>query len=191
MNDEPVDVPWLQIMAEGFIVGAKWAGVSLLAELPILIGMIFGLVSVEEGVRLAVSILLCVVGMGVLIALLGTIYISYFKYRWARFLVLSTFVLFFAVQVMPIVVLPYVILVLMFVQPLDIPLWGQFVVIGLYCAFMYWWTKTQYVVFIKFNVISKIMGWIMKITNQTGEHRQKLRQKLRKMLEKSKSKRAA
>ena len=187
MNDQPVDVPWLKMMAEGFGVGAKWVAASLLLELPVLIGMIFGLVSVQEGIRLALVILVIVVGMGVLFAVLGTIYLAYFKFRWARFLVLSAFVLFFAVQIFPIVVIPYVVLVLMFMDPLDIPLLGQIVVFGLYWAFMYWWTKVQYAVFFEYKAISKIVGWIMKVTNQTEEHRQKLRR----MLEKSERKRAA
>ncbi len=175
MDDDQLDVPWLKIIAEGFLVGSKWVVVSLVAELPVLFGMIFGLVSVEEGVRMAVGILACVAGMGVLFAVLGTIYVAYYKYRWARYLVLTAFVLFFGLPIMTLVLAPYAAIWGFIFQPLDISWPAQVLVVGGYAAFMYWWTRVQYEVFIEYNALSRLWGWISKTANETSNHRLKLR----------------
>ena len=180
MDDDQQDVPWLKILGSGFIAGIKWVGVSLLVELPILAGMVMDLVSLQKGIRLAIGIPLIAVGMGILVALLGVIYIAYLKYRWMRLIVLTAFVLFFGVHIMMLVLIPYAMIYGFIFQPPNVPLPVFLVIIGLYAAFMYWWTRIQYGLFIKYNVIAKITGWIVRTANESKACRQTLRKYLAK-----------
>ena len=76
MKETAIDVPWLKVFATGFKHGIKWAGASLLFELPILLGMLLGLTSKEQAIRMAWGIPALVAGLGCLLALMGIIAVA-------------------------------------------------------------------------------------------------------------------
>ncbi len=106
------------------------------------------------------------------------ILIAYYRFFWMRVLVLVTFVLFFAIQILPIIFLPYIGVWRLIFHPLDLPLWGNTIVVLFYAVFIYWWSKMPYGLFVKYNVIRKLAHWINKLASETTENRKKLQEVL-------------
>lgn len=106
------------------------------------------------------------------------ILIAYYRFFWMRVLVLVTFVLFFAIQILPIIFLPYIGVWGLIFHPLDLPLWGNTIVVLFYAVFIYWWSKMPYGLFVKYNVIRKLAHWINKLASETTENRKKLQEVL-------------
>ena len=74
-------------------------------------------------------------------------------------------------------------------HPLDLPLWVNVIVVGIYAVFLYWWTKIPYGLFIKYNAILKLVQWTKKLAGETTENRKKLREILDEGLSASRKKR--
>ena len=132
---------------------------------------------------------LFLVGFSTFFACLCMILIAYYRFYWMRILVLSTFILFFAVQILPLIFMPYIGVWGLIFHPLDLPVWGNVIVVGLYAAFIYWWSRIPYGMFIKYNVIRQLTQWIKKIASETTENRKKLQEVLDEGLSGSRKKR--
>ena len=165
MKETPIDVPWLKVFATGFKHGIKWAGASLLFELPILLGMLLGLTSKEQGIRMAWGLPALIAGLGCLIALMGIIAVAYMKHRWFRYLALMIIVLFFGSQVMLLIFLPYVGIYGFIVDPPG-SAWGFSIAFSFIAFFLYWWSKIPIAMFIKAKVHGRIWRWIVETASK-------------------------
>ncbi|MDP7206155.1 MAG: hypothetical protein QGH11_11320 [Pirellulaceae bacterium] len=174
MKDAPIDVPWLKVFATGFKHGIKWAGVSLLLELPVLLGMLLGITSKEQAIRMAWGIPALMAGLGCLIALMGIIAVAYMKHRWFRYLALMFIVFFFGSQVMLLIFMPYVGIYGFIVQPPS-TVWGFCIAISLYLFFLYWWSKIPIAIFVKAKVQVSIWKWIVMTANKDKANRKDLK----------------
>ena len=174
MKDAPIDVPWLKVFATGFKHGIKWAGVSLLFELPVLLGMLLGITSKEQAIRMAWGIPAVMAGLGCLIALMGIIAVAYMKHRWFRYLALMIMVLFFSSQVMLLIFMPYAGIYGFIVQPPSTA-WGFSIAISLYLFFLYWWSKIPIAIFVKAKVQVSIWKWIVVTANKDQANRKDLK----------------
>lgn len=173
MKETAIDVPWLLVFATGIKHGIKWGLAGLLLELPTLLGMLLGLTSKEQAIRMAWEIPAVVAGLGCLIALMGIIAVAYMKHRWFRYLALMFIVLFFGSQVMLLIFLPYVGIYGFIVDPPG-SAWG-FAGVSLYAFFLYWWSKIPIAMFIKFKVHVSIWRWIVKTANKDEANRKGLK----------------
>ena len=165
MKDAAIDVPWLKVFATGFKHGIKGAGVSLLFELPGLLGMLLGITSKEQAIRMAWGIPAVMAGLGGLIALMGIIAVAYMKHRWFRYLALLFIVLYFGSPVMLAIFLPYVGIYGFIAQPPG-SAWGFCIAVSLYAFFLYWWSKIPIAMFIKAKVHASIWRWIVETANK-------------------------
>ncbi|MCS5629669.1 MAG: hypothetical protein NZ744_02480 [Pirellulaceae bacterium] len=112
----------------------------------------------------------------ILFASLGMTLIAYYRFYWMRILVLTTFILFFAPHFLILIFMPYVGVWGFIFHPLDLPLWGNVIVLGIYAVFLYWWSKIPYGLFIKYNVIRKLVQWTKKLAGENTENRKKLQE---------------
>ena len=174
MKETAIDVPWLKVFATGFKHGIKWAGASLLFELPILISMLLGLTSKEQAIRAAWGIPALVAGLGCLLALMGIIAVAYMKHRWFRYLALMFIVLFFGSPVMLLIFLPYVGIYVFIAEPPG-SAWGFCIAGSLYAFFLYWWSKIPIAMFIKGKVHVSIWRWIVKTANSDSANKKALK----------------
>ena len=174
MKELPIDVPWLKVFATGFKHGIKWAGVSLLVELPVLLSMIVGLTSKEQAIRMAWGIPALVAGMGCLIALIGIVAVAYMKHRWVRYIALIIMVLFFALQLTVFIFAPYVGIYGFAVHPPSTA-WGFYIAISLYLFFLYWWSKIPIGLFIKAKVHASVWRWIVETANKDKANKKDLK----------------
>jgi hypothetical protein len=173
MKESPIDVPWLKVFATGFKHGIKWAGVSILFELPILLGMLLGLTSKEQATRMAWGIPAVVAGLGCLVALIGIVVVAYMKHRWVRYLALFIMVLFFSWPFMLLIFLPYVGIYVCVVQPPSTA-WDC-IAASVYAFFLYWWSKIPIAMFIKGKVHASIWRWIVKTANKDKANKKDLK----------------
>jgi hypothetical protein len=173
MNEPAIDVPWLKIFATGFKHGIKWAGVSLLFELPVLIVMLLGITSVEQAQRTAIGLVVVSAGLGCLVALCGIVAVAYMKHRWARYLTLIIMVLHFALPLTVVIFMPYVAIFLV-VQP-TVMAWGEIIAISLYLFFLYWWSKIPIGLFIKARVHASLWKWIVKTAHNDTVNQKRLK----------------
>lgn len=177
MNDDYPDIPWLKIIGSGFWHGMKWAGVSMLVGIPAMFFRIDQL-TVETCIRFLFGVSVLVMGLAGLVAFLAVSHFAYYRYRWMRVLVMTVFVLFFGLQILPLLLAPYLMIWGLIVSP---PSWSLLVAVifALYGLFLYWWTKKViYNLFVKYNVIGKLAGWIMRTANETEEYRKQLKKSL-------------
>ena len=174
MKEPPIDVPWLKVFATGFKHGIKWAGVGVLCELPILIGMLLGLTSKEEAIEMAVGLPTWIAGLGCLIALIAIVVVAYMKYRWVRYLALFIMVLLVGYLVMLLIFLPYLPLYCFVKQPPTIG-WGFCIAVSLYAFFLYWWSKIPIAMFIKAKVHASIWRWIVETANSDSDNKKALK----------------
>ena len=181
MKDASIDVPWLKVFATGFKHGIKWAGVSLLFELPVLLGMLLGITSKEQAIRMAWGIPAVMAGLGCLVALMGTIAVAYMKHRWFRYLALMFIVFFFGSQVMLLIFMPYVGIYGFVVQPPSTA-WGFSIAISLYLFFVYWWSKIPIAIFVKAKVQVSIWKWIVVTANKNKANKKDLKKFLKEEL---------
>jgi hypothetical protein len=173
MKELPIDVPWLKVFATGFKHGIKWAGVSLLVELPVLLSMIVGLTSKEQAIRMAWGIPAVVAGLACLIALCGIVAVAYMKHRWVRYIALIIMVLFFALPLTVMIFMPYVGIFL--VGLTTVMAWGDIIAISLYLFFLYWWSKIPIGLFIKAKVHASIWRWIVETANKDKANKKGLK----------------
>ena len=173
MKESPIDVPWLKVFATGFKHGIKWAGVSILFELPVLIFMLLGLTSKEQAIRMAWGIPALVAGLGCLVALLVIVVVAYMKHRWVRYLAMIIMVLFFSWPFMLLIFLPYVGIYVCVVQPPSTA-WDC-IAVSLYAFFLYWWSKIPIAMFIKGKVHASIWRWIVKTANKDKANKKDLK----------------
>ena len=178
MDDHYPNIPWLKIFLSGFMAGLIWSSASLLLGIPELVRMLSDIESWPEFVDLAWKLPLFLVAFSILFACLGIILIAYYRFYWMRVLVITIFVLFFSVHVLSLIFLPYVGVWGFIFHPLDLPLWGNVFVVGIYAVFLYWWSKIPYGLFIKYNVIRKLVQWTKKLAGETTENRRKLQEVL-------------
>ena len=174
MKELPIDVPWLKVFATGFKHGIKWAGVSLLVELPVLLSMIVGLTSKEQAIRMAWGIPAVVAGLACLIALCGIVAVAYMKHRWVRYIALIIMVLFFALQLTVFIFAPYVGIYGFAVHPPSTA-WGFYIAISLYLFFLYWWSKIPIGLFIKAKVHASVWRWIVETANKDKANKKDLK----------------
>ena len=175
MKDAPIDVPWLKVFATGFKHGIKWAGVSLLFELPVLLGMLLGITSKEQAIRMAWGIPAVMAGLGCLVALMGIIAVAYMKHRWFRYLALMFIVLFFGSPVMLLIFLPPSGSIYGFIVDPPGSAWGFCIAFSFIAFFLYWWSKIPIAMFIKFKVHVSIWRWIVKTANEDEANRKGLK----------------
>ena len=173
MNEPAIDVPWLKIFATGFKHGIKWAGVSLLFELPVLIVMLLGITSVEQAQRTAIGLVVVSAGLGCLVALCGIVAVAYMKHRWVRYIALIIMVLFFALPLTVMIFMPYVGIFL--VGLTTVMAWGDIIAISLYLFFLYWWSKIPIGLFIKAKVHASIWRWIVETANKDKANKKGLK----------------
>ncbi|MBT4845038.1 MAG: hypothetical protein HON92_06345 [Planctomycetaceae bacterium] len=176
MDDRYPNIPWLKIFLSGFTVGLKWSAASLLFGIPELIRMLSDIESWHKFAELMWKLPLFLAGFSILFACAGIILIAYYRFYWMRILVITTFILFFAVQILPLIFMPYVGVWGFIFHPLDLPLWGNVIVVGIYAVFLYWWSKIPYGLFIKYNVIRKLAQWTKKLAGETTANRKKLQE---------------
>ena len=172
MKETAIDVPWLKVFATGFKHGIKWGLASLLFELPILLGMLLGIMSKEQAIWMAWGISSLVAGLGCLLALIFIIAVAYMKHRWFRYLALMFIVLYFGSPVMLAIFLPYVAIYVFIAEPPG-SAWGFCIAVSLYAFFLYWWSKIPIALFIKAKVHASIWRWIVKTANKDNRKRLK------------------
>jgi hypothetical protein len=189
MDDRYPNIPWLKLFVSGFIAGLTWSSASLLLGIPELIRMLSDIESRHKFTELMWKLPLFLVGFSILFACLCMIFIAYYRFYWVRVLVLTTFILLFAPQFLILIFMPYVGVWGFIFHPLDLPLWVNVIVVGIYAVFLYWWTKIPYGLFIKYNAILKLVQWTKKLAGETTENRKKLREILDEGLSASRKKR--
>ena len=176
MDDRHPNIPWIKIFFAGFVQGLIWSVASLLLGIPELIRMLSDIESWPKFFDLMWQLPLFLVGFSTLFACLAITMIAYYRFYWMRILVLTTFVLFFSVQILLLIFLPYAGIWGFIFHPLDLPVWGNVIVVGLYAAFIFWWSRIPYGLFIKYNVIGKLVGWIHKTAGETAGNRKRLQE---------------
>jgi hypothetical protein len=176
MDDHFPNIPWLKIFLSGFMAGLKWSAASLLLGIPELVRMLSDIESWPKFVELIWKLPMFLVAFSILFACLGIILFAYYRFYWMRILVITIFVLFFSVQILPLIFLPYVGVWGFIFHPLDLPLWGNVIIVGLYAVFLYWWSKIPYGLFIKYNVIRQLAQWTKNLAGETTKNREKLQE---------------
>ena len=179
MDSHQPNVPWLRVFGAGFMAGLKWGVISLVAEVFILIEMLTS--GSKELLSMAIGVPLLLVALALLVALVGMAMFAYYRFRWMRFVALSALLLWLGVPCLILALAPYAFVFSWFFFPTGLGGVGYVVGLAVMAFVMYWVVKWEYAVFVEYNVIGKLFGWMARTANETGQNRLKLKKAIAKL----------